>query len=147
MSKPGLSAQRGFTLIELMIVVVVLGVLAAIALPNFVQMQNRAKEGSLKANMHTFQLAAEDYALQHDGIYANDGSLVVSLMPAAGANFRNPFSQGTGAGTAWEDRGSFVAPATALSGLTSYADSSAMSYNIRGYGRSAELTLVLSSGQ
>ena len=138
--------QSGFTLIELMIVVVIIGILAAIAIPNFIAMQNRAKEGSTKANMHTLQLAAEDYGVQNDGVYANtmDATHVANLLPAG---YKNPFDGTTGSGGAWEDRGTFAAPATATSGLSSYADSSTAQYNVKGQGKATALTLVLTSGQ
>jgi prepilin-type N-terminal cleavage/methylation domain-containing protein len=134
--------KSGFTLIELMIVIVVIGILAAISIPNLILMANRAKEGSTKANMHTFQLVAEDQALQADGRYqiATD---VAAHLPAS---FRNPFDSSTGSGNAWEARGSSAGVPTAKSGLVSYWTDT-LTYDVKGYGMTTPLTMTLTSGR
>jgi prepilin-type N-terminal cleavage/methylation domain-containing protein len=74
--------SRGFTLIEFMIVLCIIGILAAIAVPNFIAMRNRAKDAETNMNMRMLQLAAEDYGVQNDGAYATSDSLVVEMLPS-----------------------------------------------------------------
>ena len=52
---------RGFTLIELMIVVAIIGILAAIAVPNFMKFQARARQSEAKANLKGFFTSVKAY--------------------------------------------------------------------------------------
>lgn len=57
---------RGFTLIELMIVVAIIGILAAIAIPNFVKFQCRSKQSEAKTNLKALYVAEEAYRGEYD---------------------------------------------------------------------------------
>lgn len=58
--------RTGFTLIELLIVVAIIGILAAIAVPNFLNAQTRAKVSKVQADFRTLATAIESYRLQYN---------------------------------------------------------------------------------
>jgi prepilin-type N-terminal cleavage/methylation domain-containing protein len=59
----------GFTLIELLIVVAIIAILAAIAVPNFLEAQTRAKVSRVKADMRSFATAIEAYLVDNNRLY------------------------------------------------------------------------------
>jgi len=59
-------AKRGFTLVEILIVVVILGILAAIVIPQFTDASTEAKTSAVKSNLQTMRSQVELYKIKND---------------------------------------------------------------------------------
>jgi type IV pilus assembly protein PilA len=62
--------EEGFTLVELLVVMLILGLLAAIAIPSFFNQRDKARDADAKSAVRTAQTAIETYATDNGGSYA-----------------------------------------------------------------------------
>ena len=77
--------QHGFTLVELLIVIIIMGILAAIAIPMYLVQRDKAKEATLKTTAHYVLIATEDYAGSGLVFYPYHGFESTSALEAAAA--------------------------------------------------------------
>ncbi len=100
-----MKTKSAFTLIELLIVVAIIGILAAIAVPNFINAQTKAKLAQATANMKSVSTAVEMYRLDYNSFpwWATDSNdffglkqLTSPIAYMSGTNgMRNPFIKST----------------------------------------------------
>ena len=72
--------SRGFTLVELLIVVVIIGILAAVVIPMFDDVTSSTNEAALRANLNTLRNAIERYRTEHGGRHPKDASVTDQLL-------------------------------------------------------------------
>ncbi|TMA28770.1 MAG: prepilin-type N-terminal cleavage/methylation domain-containing protein [Deltaproteobacteria bacterium] len=95
--------MKGFTLIELMIVVAIIGILAAIAIPNFIKFQARSKQSEAKANMKAMFTAEKAFYQEKDRF----SSYVAEVGFAPERN--NRYNYALTAGTTFDNRSAATA--------------------------------------
>lgn len=129
--------KKGFTLIELMIVVAIIGILAAIAIPKFADLIKKSKEGATKGGLSSMRSAIQVYYGDNEGwfptdtlsVLTTDGKYINSIPEAKLPDTGHADSNSVVAFTSFTSAGAFDPSTNADNGGWAYFNnSSASSY-------------------
>lgn len=95
--------QKGFSLIELMIVVAIIGILAAIAIPNYQNFQKKARQSEAKNQLGGIYTAEKAYFA--DALGYSDNLIRVNYIPEGDILYNSGFNTAGDSGNAGEDQG------------------------------------------
>jgi len=101
------SSRRTFTLIELMIVIAIIAILAAILIPNFLHARAESQTAACEGNEKNIATAMEEYAVDHGGTYPANVQNVTpylnfSLIDPAGGSYSITLPSGSAAYGSYE---------------------------------------------
>ena len=98
------SSTQGFTLVEIMIVVVIIGLLAAMAIPAFQKVRASSQDKAVLNNLRQLSSAADQYFLEKGAtqvdttvlVGTNTSQYIKQVNPVAGETYSSPIVQGAG---------------------------------------------------
>lgn len=126
-------ASRGYTLLELGVVILVTAIVVSLAIPQFVNRRDREREFQVRQNARTVQRVVEDWAAARDGAMPELGDLAPGLFPR-GVYPPNPFT----------GEPSVIGPPELRPGNIGYSTDGRI-YTVEGYGADG-IVITLTNG-